>query len=219
MKFELSPPKNRKVTDPEILADLVSVANQLGKQSLSMEEYHKTGLYDTSTVSRRFGTWNKALEKAGLDARNSFHTEQELLDNLYNVWIAKGKQPTRNDMNDHTISIVSSGAYIRKYGNWSKALIAFIAYINDTSSSIEVPKLDNQIDTKTRSSRDVNLRLRFRVLQRDNFRCKLCGASPATDSSVVLHVDHIIPFSKGGETTLDNLQTLCSKCNLGKSNL
>ncbi|WP_343324290.1 HNH endonuclease signature motif containing protein [Streptococcus sp. Marseille-P8640] len=38
-------------------------------------------------------------------------------------------------------------------------------------------------------------------------------------SNVVLHVDHIIPWSKGGETVLGNLQTLCSKCNLGKSDL
>ena len=69
------------------------------------------------------------------------------------------------------------------------------------------------------TSRNVNARLRFRVMQRDNFKCCMCGASPAKDPSVELHIDHIIPWSKGGETTIDNLQTLCSKCNLGKSDL
>jgi 5-methylcytosine-specific restriction endonuclease McrA len=34
-----------------------------------------------------------------------------------------------------------------------------------------------------------------------------------------LHIDHIVPWSKGGETALENLETLCSECNLGKSNL
>lgn len=56
-------------------------------------------------------------------------------------------------------------------------------------------------------------------IKRDNFKCCACGASPAKAPSVELHIDHIIPWSKGGETTIDNLQTLCSKCNLGKSDL
>ena len=60
-------------------------------------------------------------------------------------------------------------------------------------------------------------KLRYKVLKRDNFKCCACGASPAKDPSVELHIDHIVPWSKGGETTFDNLQTLCSRCNLGKS--
>ena len=70
-----------------------------------------------------------------------------------------------------------------------------------------------------RTPRDINDRLRFKVLKRDNFKCVCCGKSPAIDSNVQLHVDHIIPWSKGGETVMENLQTLCSKCNLGKSNV
>ena len=70
-----------------------------------------------------------------------------------------------------------------------------------------------------KTSRDINLRLRFRVLQRDNFKCCACGASPAKDPAVELHVDHITPWAKGGETVFENLQTLCSKCNLGKSDI
>jgi 5-methylcytosine-specific restriction endonuclease McrA len=37
------------------------------------------------------------------------------------------------------------------------------------------------------------------------------------EQGVVLHVDHIIPWSKGGQTVDENLQTLCDRCNLGKS--
>lgn len=61
--------------------------------------------------------------------------------------------------------------------------------------------------------------LRWHVLQRDHFTCCACGASPAFTPSIELHVDHIVPWSKGGETVLENLQTLCSVCNLGKSNV
>ena len=68
-------------------------------------------------------------------------------------------------------------------------------------------------------ARSISDKLRYAVLKRDHFKCCACGASPAKDPSVELHVDHIIPWSKGGDTSLDNLQTLCSKCNLGKSDL
>ena len=70
---------------------------------------------------------------------------------------------------------------------------------------------------KNKTSRKISDKLRYQVLKRDNFKCCACGASPAKDPSIELHIDHVIPYAKGGETVLDNLQTLCSKCNLGKS--
>lgn len=87
--------------------------------------------------------------------------------------------------------------------------------------TIQVPQYSqHEIKVQRRKTvRDIDLRLRFKVMHRDNFKCCKCGASPAKDPSVELHVDHIIPWSKGGETVIENLQTLCSKCNLGKSDL
>ncbi len=58
--------------------------------------------------------------------------------------------------------------------------------------------------------------LRYDVMHRDGFRCVLCGASPKRDPNIVLHVDHILPLSKGGKTEMSNLRTLCERCNLGK---
>jgi 5-methylcytosine-specific restriction endonuclease McrA len=74
-------------------------------------------------------------------------------------------------------------------------------------------------DYSHKTKREPGMRLRFEVLKRDNFKCCACGASPAKDPSVDLHIDHVIPWSKGGETVLDNLQTLCSACNIGKSDM
>lgn len=58
--------------------------------------------------------------------------------------------------------------------------------------------------------------LRYKILKRDNYRCQICGAT--ANDGVKLHVDHIIPVSKGGLTEESNLQTLCDQCNFGKSN-
>ena len=57
--------------------------------------------------------------------------------------------------------------------------------------------------------------LRYDILRRDRFRCVICGAS--ADDGARLHVDHIIPVSKGGKSEYDNLRTLCERCNIGKS--
>lgn len=57
--------------------------------------------------------------------------------------------------------------------------------------------------------------LRFRVLQRDAFRCQYCGRS-ARDGAV-LHLDHIVPVAAGGPTTEENLITACDVCNAGKA--
>jgi hypothetical protein len=46
-------------------------------------------------------------------------------------------------------------------------------------------------------------------------KCAICGTTVEQDN---FHVDHIIPFSKGGKTTVDNGQLSCPSCNLAKSN-
>ncbi|MCF8055003.1 MAG: HNH endonuclease [Deltaproteobacteria bacterium] len=58
--------------------------------------------------------------------------------------------------------------------------------------------------------------LRWQVFQRDKWRCVSCGRT--ADNDVILHVDHIVPRSKGGKDELDNFQTLCHVCNFGKGN-
>ena len=57
--------------------------------------------------------------------------------------------------------------------------------------------------------------LRYDVMRRDRFRCRLCGRSSEEDG-VKLEIDHIKPISKGGKTELNNLRTLCYDCNRGK---
>ena len=83
---------------------------------------------------------------------------------------------------------------------------SFVEYIN--SDEELVSKSTNVVDkelTVHKTARSVNLRLRFLVMKRDSFKCVMCGASPALNPETVLHIDHIIPWSKGGETIYDNL--------------
>jgi len=52
--------------------------------------------------------------------------------------------------------------------------------------------------------------LRLAVFARDGYACVICG------NTKNLHADHVVPESKGGETTMKNLQTLCKSCNSKK---
>lgn len=68
-------------------------------------------------------------------------------------------------------------------------------------------------DAITRVERGkVSNKMRFAIYQRDWYRCRKCNRN--TDD---LEIDHIIPISKGGKTTFENLQTLCHRCNTNKS--
>lgn len=55
---------------------------------------------------------------------------------------------------------------------------------------------------------------RFDIFRRDGFTCLYCGKQPP---EVVLHIDHVLPVSKGGTNDETNLVTACADCNLGKS--
>lgn len=59
---------------------------------------------------------------------------------------------------------------------------------------------------------------KYFLLHKAGFKCQACGNKPAERNEIVLHIDHIIPFSLGGSNDYDNLQVLCNECNYSKSN-
>lgn len=60
----------------------------------------------------------------------------------------------------------------------------------------------------------VSKRLRYKILRRDQYTCRFCGASAPL---VLLEIDHVVPRSEGGTDAPENLQVLCEDCNAGKS--
>jgi len=87
------------------------------------------------------------------------------------------------------------------------------------NSTSDVPNEENVLPQKissAKSKRTIPLAFRYQVLKRDNSKCVTCGRG--INDGAILHIDHKIPFSLGGLTVLDNLQTLCSECNISKSN-
>ena len=216
-EFQFTKPKNTPVTDESLLEDLRQVSQKVNCSKLTQKLYTEYGKYDVTTISRRFKSWNKAVEAIGLKAGNvSNYTDESLFENILNIWQHKGKQPCRRDLSVKP-SKISQTPYKRRFSTWNYALQAFVEYAN--GNDISPSNTSEMQNTSRKTGRDPSLRLRFKVLKRDDFTCIQCGASPAKEKNVELHVDHIIPWSKGGETVIENLQTLCLNCNIGKSDL
>lgn len=149
------------------------------------------------------------------------------------IWVKLGHRPSRDEWVASNPSISYDSIY-RRFGSWIDACLKFIEHksggpipeavevrnekIEQEINHVEVNKNNEEVKI-VEKTRTVPLSVRIKVLSRDNFRCVFCGKSPATNIGTKLHIDHVIPFSKGGTNTADNLQTLCEECNLGKSNM
>lgn len=237
--YQLSAAKSKplylNISDEDLLSDVSAVAQRLHKDTVSCGEYARNGKFSKDTCFKRFGSWESTLLKAGLapykQKSEKRIPDELLLEEIERVWIQLGRQPTSTDIKNG-ISKYALNAYTRHFGGWRGAMEAFIKWVDsDKHETGNIPITETQEQHGSEAvpadfpkvlhttNRNINLRLRFKVLLRDNFKCRICGASPAKDPGVELHVDHIVPWSKGGETVIDNLQTLCSKCNLGKSDL
>lgn len=206
----------------ELLTAIKEAIEKSGKPTLTLSEFTAHTGITGAPVRRVFGTWKEALSACGLEQSplGKRYTDEQCFENMLALWMHFGRPPQHDEMNAPP-SQVGAKAYVRRWGTWRKALQAFVQRVNNGEApppvnqeaerpqAIHFPKVD-------RGPRDIPLSLRYFVLKRDNFRCVTCGASPAISPGVVLHIDHIYPWSLGGATAADNLRTLCSLCNLGK---
>lgn len=210
----------RDISDEEVLRELREFAAALGRSSLTVAELRQHERISPDVVRARFGSWRAGLERAGLQpgpmARR--YSDDECMANLLRVWTHWGRQPAFQEMNQPP-SAVGAKAYIVRWGGWRPALRAFIDHVNGGTpiATAHAPVVRTRREIRaTEDQRAVPLGLRWKVLTRDRFRCVSCGGSPATRLDCELHVDHVVPFSKGGRTVVENLRTLCGGCNLGK---
>ena len=208
---------DRIIPKEDLIEDLRRVARKLKKDFVTMYEYHRLGRYSASTLQKRIGSWTEALRRAGLkQAKARFVTDRQLFENMKRMWKRLGRQPKNYEVRS-PLSEYCIRPYERRFGTWINAVKWFVKVTN--SGGVKSAELkEESVPANHKSGRTVRPAMRLTVLKRDNFKCRLCGASPATEAAVSLVIDHIKPWCEGGETELDNLQTLCSKCNAGKGN-
>ena len=214
-KVGLPVQRHYRVTREQLIQDIAATAKALNVTSLNHNQYVTKGKFNFYWVDMHFENWAAAAAAAGVDSRVTVKAKTilHLFDNLEHVWFAIGKQPRLIDI-DSPPSQIGRAPYIRCFGNWQTALRQFTR--TRTQSRIPCDPQPPLIFIH-KTPRQPSTSLRFRVMARDHFRCCLCGRSPAKDPAVELHIDHVTPWCRGGETVFDNLRTLCQPCNNGRT--
>lgn len=128
------------------------------------------------------------------------YSNEYLLQRIVDEAKRLGRTPSKSEIRpDATV-------YRSRFGSYNNAVIAAGLVPNR-----QIPTSYQNNDRTT-----ISVSQRFRILSRDGFRCQYCGGTP--QEGYVLHVDHVVPRSKGGKACDNNLVTACWLCNTGKSN-
>lgn len=217
------------ITDEGICEALIGLASRLGKTELTWRDVTAHLPFGLETLKTRWGSVRAAFEAAGLPStRRGPYSDEECFDNMLTVWTHHGRPPRFREMGESP-SKVGVAPYLGRFGTWTQALAAFVQRVNSDldipafdSTPVRAPPAVEQLSTampeNSRDKRAISLGVRFQVLNRDKFKCLLCGDSPSSNPVCVLHVDHIVPWSKGGRTSAENLRSLCGACNIGRGN-
>lgn len=235
MSLEFKRHRVDRLVREQVLAALLRAAEQFRFIEFGKREF-SGGQFGCSagTARRQFGSWKAAMDALrerlatrgqSLGARSRvFIPDDKLFADMERVWRLAGQRPSRYEWERHAPRY-SYGTYKRRFGGWQQACLSFIE--TRMGSQVEArwedppPTSVSPPPTRTPPTvrNNVPLRLRLRVLDRDGFRCVLCGRSPAILAGVQLHIDHVVPVSRGGRATAENLRTLCAECNVGRGSV
>lgn len=218
----------RGKSNEDLIAELKRVHALARKPYLTTEDFKRHSIVGVDVVRHRFGGFRKALAVAGISRSPKAYdrfTDAQCFENLATVWTHFGRAPQYREMFEQPSTIMGK-TYVNRWGTWRKAIIAFAGWADSEGGTGEtLPARDQPspqpapLIRKPRTQadrREIPPGLQFKVFKRDRFRCVACGRSPATHLNTVLHADHILAVANGGKTVLENLQTLCRDCNLGK---
>ena len=212
-RFDLNAKKVR-ILDQDLIKSLESYAEINNYDYFTTTEYDKwkDKIAHSETFVRRYGSWNKALKIIGIEGGHERkYTPEELIENLETIWKELKFPPGKRQLSKYGNKI-SDSPYRNLWGSVKSACEQVALYHEG-----KITKDQLLLKSKPKSERKtIPLKIRWKVLKRDNYTCKKCGRSPGKDHSVELEIDHIIPIAKSGTNNIENLQTLCYECNQGK---
>ena len=157
--------------------------------------------HNRSLYKKYIDDYNRLKENNSPNDKINTSIEQQMCDKII-------QNPIQDIKINLKLEYISSGGN-KHYSRSYLASYKNLAYVYTEVPRREILRYQAQVERSKMSAA-----LRYQVLTRDGHKCVICGAT--AQDGVKLHVDHIVPVSKGGKTELNNLRTLCDRCNLGK---
>lgn len=110
----------------EVIQELQRVAQKLGRGAISRADFARHGQFGDSKVVRTFGSWNAAVQAAGLEANTTTvrKTDAELKAEFDRVKEYLDKVPTASEFAAH--GKIAVNVYSKRFGKWSAAVAHFM---------------------------------------------------------------------------------------------
>jgi HNH endonuclease len=227
LSFIFERPRIDKLSRSELLSELEFVAARLGFNKFGKRDFRQFGKYSVDPILSEFGSWTLAMAELaarlgsrGIELKSRLRgiPKSTIFAEMERIWRAVGHRPSRAEWTA-SLPTVRYNLIRKRFGGWRNACVAFIEYKNADFSNVDLDGVGSRAWQDAReivNNPTVRAGLRMAVLIRDSCTCCICGRNPKTHPGLVLHVDHIRPSVKGGRTAIENLQTTCEACNLGK---
>lgn len=167
-------------------------------------------LYYDHPKLRTAGPLAMAMDIAGMCYASRFLTDGFIAEAVIShlIGVPRGQQ------NKCLQSLIEAGRWEIADGGY--IIHDFLEY----NPSAEVTKAnrkheaDRKVASRARQKGGADNSLRAEVLERDSYTCHYCHRT--SDEGVIIGIDHVIPRSKGGPHTLNNLVACCNSCNSRK---
>lgn len=156
----------------------------------------------------RIGAWvwaRRKLKRQQKEEEKKQRAEEERRAEFWRKHAEEGEERRRRQHENYL-------AYLEEEAKRKESMEYRLEQAERMRAAAELEKAEIAAKLKERQRPPIPREVVDAVYRRYGARCVYCG------STENLQLDHIIPFSKGGATSLENLQLLCQKCNLEKSN-
>lgn len=224
--LEYDPKAKQRYSDAEVEADLRKFAAVTPAKARTLAQFKawRGRRVSDHAISRKYGNWFSAMVALAIEcpgrSKSKKLSDDEVCEAVERIWrwtrqtynVSPPSQGHFQKYSSQHLDGVSVGTIFNRFGSFGPFLLAFGSWKRG-----EITKSGLLTGLHRKNKREnISKALRYRLLVESKFSCSACGSKREKEQQ--LHIDHILPVSKGGTNDPQNLRVLCDECNSGRGN-